>query len=475
MHRIIIIIALAFLSTTLLAQSQLYSIVYSATSTPQSEIPDSNGLFQNTDKPTTQPLQTWVNAEYSRVRSTVSTEQIQITDKTTGDSYLIYPGLEAYEKLIDSLADQPSNSEDNAIEIRLISDSSKVIAGYRTHLALIDFHNQNQDTLTTIAIWYSPEIPSFFWDDYPYLKNLPGAALEIADNKICWQAQQIETLAFDQSLFELPANYNLQDYDISTENERLSQDNLPLGNDFYTYEDSVSHLIGLKNGQEKQLTEAKYSYISEFTSGMTTVTNAAGLYGLIDTAGTELIPCKWAYLGLGEDSPLVLFYEHNKAGFMDVHGQVLIPATYDYLLPFKHQYAAFSVQDKYGLLNEKGDVAVSANYETIVDHSNSHAIVIENNKYYSVEIAQNKKVSEAFDYLAFALERDLLVAEYEGLFGYTDLQGKMVIPFKFTSATPFYNGVAAVVLADGEAFKFINSKGAFVEDDHLLEEATLAE
>ena len=457
MHSTIITIALAFFSFPIFAQNQLYKIAYHVGSEVTNKSPENIDSLQHITGIVDRPLIAWVNADYSRVRSTLSTEVIQVSNKSSQASYLLYPDLEAYE-----ITPYDSINAEQGKTIHLI-DSIKVIAGYTTQLARVEQPQVDPDSAVSMDFWYTAEIPPLDWHEYPFFKDLPGAVLAFSDQHQYTEAEGVEEIDFDEQLFEIPTNYNLQDYTISSESEQESQDNVALGNNLFTYEDSESHLLGLKDGQGKKLSDAKYAYISEFTSNKTTVTNSEGLYGLIDTEGKELIPCKWAYLGLGEDSPFVLFYDLNKAGFMDFHGQVIIPATYDFLLPFKHSYAAFAIQDKYGLLNEKGDIAVSAQYETIVDQSASHAIVMSENLYYLVDIAQNKIVSAPFSYLAFAHEGEILLAEKDALFGYIDVHGKIIIPFKFSSATPFYHGIATVVLAEGEEMRQINTKGDYIQ------------
>src|SRR5690606_21612484 len=139
-----------------------------------------------------------------------------------------------------------------------------------------------------------------------------------------------------------------------------------------------------------------------------------------------------------------IFSENNKMGVMDMQQKVLIPAKFDYLMPFIDGHAVFSEDLKNGLINLKGETVLPATYDNIVEYSPTWAIAIENDLYYLVNIQTKKKTEKGYSYLTFANEADFLVASENGKYGYITHDEKVVIPFKYHYAAPFYDGVAAV-------------------------------
>lgn len=68
---------------------------------------------------------------------------------------------------------------------------------------------------------------------------------------------------------------------------------------------------------------------------------------------------------------------------------------------------------------------------------------------------------------AFPFSEGLACVELNGKFGYIDIKGKVVIPFKFDEASPFVNGVASVFNEKEDKMKeafLINKSGKMVSD-----------
>ena len=108
---------------------------------------------------------------------------------------------------------------------------------------------------------------------------------------------------------------------------------------------------GLINKQGKVvLPPNKYTEIEDFTSyGLSLVsTNAYEKFGLIDTLGKTIAPCKYDAINLtaGVGDGLVPFQLDDKWGFMNIKGQEVIKAIYEDADFFRNGKAKVSEMDK---------------------------------------------------------------------------------------------------------------------------------
>jgi len=425
--------------------------------------------FADDDKP---QIQAWVNRDFMRVETSGLGESIQITDRKNEKSYLLYPSMNMYTETTDA-TDKVSINDvgDNILitsaadfPIRLVADTSKTIAGIPCKLAVMDVdlgeYTAQLPGDAKIEIWYTETVPTLYWGEYAYLKNIPGAALSISTFGIGIQASQVMQIDFDASLFEVPEDYELQESGMT---EIYDTSDIPLGHGLYTYQDEDTELMGIKDEGDNPITEAKFSYIYEFVGDYAVVADATGLFGIINPQAQEVIPCTWEHLTIDEETQQLIFSENNKMGVMDMQQKVLIPAKFDYLMPFIDGHAVFSEDLKNGLINLKGETVLPATYDNIVEYSPTWAIAIENDLYYLVNIQTKKKTEKGYSYLTFANEADFLVASENGKYGYITHDEKVVIPFKYHYAAPFYDGVAAVNETEDGETTYINAKGETVE------------
>src|SRR5690606_21807726 len=123
---------------------------------------------------------------------------------------------------------------------------------------------------------------------------------------------------FDPTLFEIPENYSLQE-DIYA----LSFFDMPLGHDLYAFQDSTSHLIGIRDSNQQVIVTPRYGSIHEFIGTHAVVTNTEFQYGIIDTDGREIISCEWEYLAQDPELEIIFFSIDGKTGVMDYHQHVI--------------------------------------------------------------------------------------------------------------------------------------------------------
>lgn len=482
MYRSIFALLLSFSFSTVFSQEKLFKIDYklalSSETLTQADTTEDNSLallsalaaaFVEDDTP---QVQAWVNQNFIRVETQgiTQTNQIQITNRNTEDSYILHPSMQAYTKTTDATdkvnihetEDDIAVTSTADLPIRFVADTSKTIAGLPCKLAVLEFDSDEFDAALTedtkLEIWYNESLPSLYWGEYAYLKNIPGAALYIGAFGIGIEASAVNEIDFDPSLFEIPEDYTLQENIYA-----LSFFDMPLGHDLYAFQDSTSHLIGIRDNSQQVIVEPKYASINEFIGTRAIVTNPDFQYGIIDTNGQEVVPCTWEYLALDPELEVIFFSIDGKTGVMDYNQETLIPAQYDHISFFSKDYALFSEDGKTGLIDLDGKIVLPAVFETIMEYDESHVIIIENERYYVVDIQSQQKTTTGHDYLLLANEDDLVVALQDNKYGYITKDGKIAIPFKYEYATPFYDGIAAINETDDDDVLYINTKGEYVQ------------
>src|SRR5690606_4415211 len=125
---------------------------------------------------------------------------IQVTNKTTGESYTLYTDQEE-DMFTPEISDKNLNMGEelqlaSEMPLKVIAIETNVIAGKTCKLAQIEFGAE----VGHINVWYSEEVPTAYWGDYPYLKELPGAALEVISQGVGIQALSV-TETTDADLF----------------------------------------------------------------------------------------------------------------------------------------------------------------------------------------------------------------------------------------------------------------------------------
>ncbi len=392
-----------------------------------------------------------------------------VFDKASKKSTLLIAALQQYvsfaeetETTDQAVDGQYVDSRGQNYQLTFVADSSKTIAGYPCKLALVDLdigeYNANLMDPPQIKVWYAEDIPVVNWGDYSYLQNIPGAALSIAINRSYIQATQVQRLEKKAAIFEIPGDYSLLQED-------EDWNDIPLAEDRFTFQDPQTQLIGILDENQQVMAEAKYSSISEFVADLALVTDTLGRYGILQKDGKERIACAYENLIIDEENNLLLFTENGQMGVMDINKQIHIPARFAYLSTFSSGLAVYAEGDRNGLINLKGEIVLPANLESIIEYNDQHAIALEGEQYFLLDIATKQKSVKGYDYLSFANEAGLLVASENNKYGYINISGETIIPFKYIYATPFYDGAAAVNEKEDDEPRYINSKGNYVQVD----------
>ncbi|MGE5362714.1 MAG: WG repeat-containing protein [Bacteroidota bacterium] len=157
---------------------------------------------------------------------------------------------------------------------------------------------------------------------------------------------------------------------------------------------------------------AEYDDIRSFSDGGYAVTESGGKYGMIDSKGNEILPCKYDnYYSLAFQDGMTLISVNGKKGFADKQGREVVPPVYDDADKFRDGYAKVCLNGKWGIIDKTGKLTVPAVYKNIHDTG----------------------------------QWDFVPAQ-DGSWGYISPKGDTVIPFAYQNAYGFYHGLALVRL-----------------------------
>ena len=140
------------------------------------------------------------------------------------------------------------------------------------------------------------------------------------------------------------------------------------------------HLVDLTN--KRQVTKTPFEAINPIdVNGYLEVSNK-NLWGLIDTAGREIVACKYENIERQSEG----FYgvretDSKRMGFIDLKGKVQVPFDYETVKPFRLGYAVVSKgKDKWGVINKFNAKIVPCMFRSITIEIGKIEIIATNNQ-----------------------------------------------------------------------------------------------
>lgn len=437
------ITAVVLTCTSAWAQSQkLFRIDYRVSTESDATATDITG----------NPLMTaWVNKEYFRIDNAALSGVIYITHKNENSSFALIPDSEEYV-----INDTDSEEEEVTLPIELVAGKQKKIAGYNCKLAQVKVDYGTEDNeQALIEIWYTEDIPSLYWGEFMFFKQLKGAVLSLTVGGNGFVAEKVQNETLDNGYFEVPESYT------EMTGEDLDAANTQLAEDRFLYSDESAALFGMKDESDNIIIDPLYTYIGIFTEdNVALAIDKNDKYGAIDKNGRVLIPFKYEYLSYDENTQQYLYGQAEKYGLLHKDGKIFIPAKYDMISFFNHGMAIVTIGEKSGLIDQNQKIIVPVEYALIFDYNKTNFATIVDEEYVLYNIAQKKKIGEGFEFLSLSTDSNLILAQKGGKYGYVDENGKTIIPFKFTFANTFSDNMAAVAEdADALEIYYIDSKG----------------
>ena len=172
---------------------------------------------------------------------------------------------------------------------------------------------------------------------------------------------------------------------------------------------------------------------------------------------------------------VAVFEENGKYGLINIYGEKIVDAIYDYVGEYFDGMCAFFIQDlnggvKIGYFDEQGnvviepittDVALFSGYSYDYNFHNGIALYRspKNQKYGYINKQGNFIIEPVLDW-AGPFTGNLAPVSRGDTYGYIDKSGVLKIPYKFAIADPFSDGLAAV--NNGDSWGYINESGQYV-------------
>jgi hypothetical protein len=152
-------------------------------------------------------------------------------------------------------------------------------------------------------------------------------------------------------------------------------------------------------------------------------------------------------------------FEGRKCGFMNVDGEQIIEATYDYVGAFKDGLASVVINEKYGFVDKLGRLQIPCEYESATEFNEGRSVVEREGKYGMID--RNNKLLLPFIYEDLGeVSNGLIYVSKGDKYGYADLNGVLVIPEKFNEAFDFSEKIAKV--EENGKYGMISTNGEYV-------------
>lgn len=194
-----------------------------------------------------------------------------------------------------------------------------------------------------------------------------------------------------------------------------------------------------------------------------------GRYGFADDVGSIVIPAQFEEAYNFQDG-LALIKHGGKYGYIFANGMLAIAPVFEDAWGFNDGVAKVSVKGKVGFINKQGKL-ITPMFDDSKDWFESGVVAVFNkavNQWGMIDKAGRLIVPYSYERIDEPSNGRVLVAKKMAVdkdelrFGYLGLAGEVVIAPSFSAGSPFKNGVAEVITADGQ-IQFINTQGKVVD------------
>ncbi len=139
-----------------------------------------------------------------------------------------------------------------------------------------------------------------------------------------------------------------------------------------------------------------------------------------------------------------IYLKDAKWGYMDYHGNIIIPPIYEYAFDFKSERAIVIKDNKRGVIDKKNKIIIPLAFDDIKQKRNNYFKVSKNNND-NIEYLLNNKgeqlISKPYEFTGRLVENKRRIKE-NGKYGVVNEKGKNIIPAKYDSLGIFHQGYA---------------------------------
>lgn len=279
-----------------------------------------------------------------------------------------------------------------------------------------------------------------------------------------------DTVVDDYLLVELKNRKNSNSIDLKEQSKKLNRTvSYELANTPYDELKTLSdgYLLALKKKNGRQFgvlsKEGREIVPCEYDNVMGPYSNhfvveKEGKKGAVKLDGTLLLPCEYQQIGT-TGTELLLVQKDDKVGFVNMKGEFVIPCQYEDARPFHGPVTAVMVRKKdkmvWNFIDKKGTVVDEPEYDDAMSFENGICPVKHKGKWGFVNESCKEIIPCKYDYsfsdykemwsYRYSKKGDWIPVLKEKKFGYIDLTGKVMIPFKFEEASAFLKNDLAIV------------------------------
>lgn len=212
---------------------------------------------------------------------------------------------------------------------------------------------------------------------------------------------------------------------------------------FYTYIDTLGNTLFPPSFQNAAPFSGGFAPVQQYDR-----------WGIIDTLGNEILPCRFDFVTLpdhslvfaGEKNYMALYRLPSVSGAKAVQ---LTPPLYEPVTPVTQNRIGVSRDDKQGFLDLEGDEIIPCKYDEIGLFRHGRTLARIDNHYGIIDtigltilpLEYENNTTKGNKYIYYD---SLALVEKNGRLGYVDLNGEFVIPLSLEQAYHFSQGLAAV-------------------------------
>lgn len=212
----------------------------------------------------------------------------------------------------------------------------------------------------------------------------------------------------------------------------------------------------LINHYGKQVIQDRWLDVKDFNNGVARVQDERGLWGYITLSGQFISPCEWKSASDFSEG-LARVVSDSLKGYMDIKGRIVFSYVVQEIYPFSEGFAC--VRDnsgKSGYINKDGQLVIPCRWDKASAFSNGLATVIDGDQYGYIDRNGEYQIPLGLN------DRDLtpIIDPQTHLWGYADSKGRIVIPCTWEEARCFSEGLACV--EKNGVYGFIDYSGTLV-------------
>lgn len=207
--------------------------------------------------------------------------------------------------------------------------------------------------------------------------------------------------------------------------------------------------------------ENSFEEIGDFHNELARV-KANGKWGYVNKNFKIIIPIEYEDASKYVTADLLSVKKEGKWGCVDKINKIVIPFKYDSDLYFDREtgLAHVNIGDMNGYVTPVGIEAIPLKYKSAATFfKEGLSPVKETNLYGYIDVQGRLVIPYKYSY-AQAFSQGLAAVEYNDRYGFINREGKVLIPFKFDDASDFDEGLAVVKLKG--KYGCINTKGKVV-------------